>query len=120
MRFRIDGVVTGRNRNATGNISNTRPVSIAGKGNCDQVEITCDYFSGDIDHVRIETSWPHHAEQPRARHPGLFGACGQTSMDREEARCPGRSGRSAGGSAAANPTLATDGPELGCNAGAGG
>jgi hypothetical protein len=52
----IDGVVTGRNRNATGNISNTRPVTIAGKGNCDQVEITCDYFSGDIDYVRIETS----------------------------------------------------------------
>ena len=52
----IDGVVTSRNRNATGNISNTRPVTIAGKGNCDQVEITCDYFSGDIDYVRIETS----------------------------------------------------------------
>jgi hypothetical protein len=60
----IDGVVTGRNRNATGNISNTRPVTIAGKGNCDQVEVTCDYFSGDIDHVRIETSWPHHADSP--------------------------------------------------------
>jgi hypothetical protein len=72
----IDGVVTGRNRNATGNISNTRPVTIAGKGNCDQVEITCDYFSGDIDYVRIETSSPRHAEQPRARHPGLFGVCG--------------------------------------------
>jgi hypothetical protein len=52
----IDGVVTGRNRNRTGTISNTRPVTIAGKGNCDQVEITCDYFSGDIDYVRIETS----------------------------------------------------------------
>jgi concanavalin A-like lectin/glucanase superfamily protein len=52
----IDGVVTGRNRNATGTIANTRPVTIAGKGNCDQVEITCDYFSGDIDYVRIETS----------------------------------------------------------------
>jgi hypothetical protein len=52
----VDGVVTGRNRNATGTIANTRPVTIAGKGNCDQVEITCDYFSGDIDYVRIETS----------------------------------------------------------------
>ena len=31
-------------------------MTIAGKGNCDQVEITCDYFSGDIDYVRIETS----------------------------------------------------------------
>jgi hypothetical protein len=52
----IDGVVTGRNRNATGTIANTRPVTVAGKGNCDQVEITCDYFSGDIDYVRIESS----------------------------------------------------------------
>jgi hypothetical protein len=52
----IDGVVTGRNRNATGTIANTRPVTIAGKGNCDQVEITCDYFSGDIDYVKIEKS----------------------------------------------------------------
>jgi hypothetical protein len=52
----IDGVVTGRNRNPTGTISNTRPVTIAGKGHCDQVEITCDYFSGDLDYVRIETS----------------------------------------------------------------
>jgi len=52
----VDGVVTGRNRNATGTIANTRPVTIAGKGTCDQVEITCDYFSGDIDYVRIETS----------------------------------------------------------------
>ena len=52
----VDGRVTSRNRNATGTISNTRPVTIAGKGNCDQVEITCDYFSGDIDYVRIETS----------------------------------------------------------------
>jgi hypothetical protein len=52
----IDGVVTGRNRNATGTIANTRPVTIAGKGNCDQVTITCDYFSGDIDYVKIEKS----------------------------------------------------------------
>jgi Laminin G domain len=52
----IDGVVTGRNRNATGTIANTRPVTIAGKGNCDQVAITCDYFSGDIDYVKIEKS----------------------------------------------------------------
>jgi hypothetical protein len=52
----VDGSVTSRNRNATGTISNTRPVTIAGKGNCDQVDITCDYFSGDIDYVRIETS----------------------------------------------------------------
>jgi Laminin G domain len=52
----VDGNVTSRNRNATGSIANTRPMTIAGKGNCDQVAITCDYFSGDIDYVKIETS----------------------------------------------------------------
>ena len=52
----VDGNVTSRNRNATGTIANTRPMTIAGKGNCDQVAITCDYFSGDIDYVKIETS----------------------------------------------------------------
>jgi hypothetical protein len=52
----VDGVVTGRNRNSTGTIANTRPITIAGKLNCDQVEITCDYFVGDLDYVKIETS----------------------------------------------------------------
>ena len=51
----IDGVVTGRNRNPTGTIANTRPLTIAGKGNCDQITITCDYFSGDLDYVKIAT-----------------------------------------------------------------
>jgi hypothetical protein len=51
----IDGQRTGRNTHATGTIANTRPVTIAGKGNCDQVEITCDYFTGDFDYVKIET-----------------------------------------------------------------
>jgi hypothetical protein len=51
----IDGVRTGRNLNPTGTIANTRPVTIAGKGNCDQITVTCDYFSGDLDYVKIET-----------------------------------------------------------------
>jgi hypothetical protein len=52
----VDGVVTGRNRNPTGTIANTRPLTIAGKLNCDQVDITCDYFAGDIDYVKIEAA----------------------------------------------------------------
>jgi hypothetical protein len=51
----VDGVVTGRNRNATGTIANTRPITIAGKLNCDQVETTCDYFAGELDYLKIET-----------------------------------------------------------------
>jgi hypothetical protein len=52
----VDGVVTGRNRNPTGTIANTKPLTIAGKLNCDQVNVTCDYFAGDIDYLKIETS----------------------------------------------------------------
>jgi Laminin G domain len=52
----VDGVQTGRNRNPTGTIANTKPLTIAGKLNCDQAEITCDYFVGDLDYVKIEKS----------------------------------------------------------------
>jgi hypothetical protein len=52
----VDGVVTGRNRNRSGTIANTKPLTIAGKGSCDQVKVTCDYFVGDIDYVKIQTS----------------------------------------------------------------
>jgi hypothetical protein len=50
----IDGVEAKRFVGATGNIANDRNLSIAGKSNCDQVEITCDYFVGDIDWVKIQ------------------------------------------------------------------
>jgi hypothetical protein len=52
----IDGSKTRRAWGWTGSISNDRPLTIGGKLDCDQVTITCDYFSGDIDYVRIETS----------------------------------------------------------------
>jgi hypothetical protein len=52
----VDGTVTGRNRHPTGTIANTRPLTIAGKLNCDQVNTTCDYFAGDLDYLKIETS----------------------------------------------------------------
>jgi hypothetical protein len=54
--MKVDGVVTGRNSNATGSIANTKPLTIAGKLNCDQVNTTCDYFAGDIDYVKIQRS----------------------------------------------------------------
>ena len=50
----VDGVVTQRLKGVTGTISNTWPLSIAGKVSCDQITVTCDYFVGDIDYVRIE------------------------------------------------------------------
>jgi Laminin G domain len=54
--MKVDGVVTGRNFNPTGSIANTKPVSVAGKYSCDQVDVTCDYFAGDLDYLKIETS----------------------------------------------------------------
>jgi hypothetical protein len=53
----IDGGTTVRTSpSPIGPISNTWPLSIAGKVQCDQVQDTCDYFGGDIDWVRIEAS----------------------------------------------------------------
>ena len=52
----VDGKVTMTLKHATGNISNSVPLTIAGKGNCNQVRITCDYWVGDIDYVQIQTS----------------------------------------------------------------
>jgi hypothetical protein len=55
-RLYLDGVFIGRNRGTTGPVANTELLSIGGKYNCDQVNVTCDYFGGDVDYVRIERS----------------------------------------------------------------
>ena len=52
----IDGAVVDRQRGATGEVANEWPVTIAGKGSCNQVTVGCDYFSGDIDRVLMERS----------------------------------------------------------------
>jgi hypothetical protein len=52
----VDGKVTATLKHATGTISNTKPLTIAGKGNCDQVSVTCDYWVGQMDYVQIQTS----------------------------------------------------------------
>jgi hypothetical protein len=49
----VDGVQNHRQNGNTGVINNSIPYTVGGKINCDQIEITCDYFSGDIDYVRI-------------------------------------------------------------------
>lgn len=50
----VDGVKRSTALGKTGNIFNPKPLTIAGKGTCDQIAVTCDYFVGDIDWVRIE------------------------------------------------------------------
>lgn len=54
LRMWVDGQVIGTNRGGTGTMANKEPVYIGGKGYCNQVTITCDYFGGEIDWVRIE------------------------------------------------------------------
>jgi hypothetical protein len=50
----IDGSRVRRALGPTGTISNTRPLTIGGKLDCDQIKVTCDYFAGEIDSVRID------------------------------------------------------------------
>jgi Laminin G domain len=52
----IDGTTTVTSNGPSGSISNTVPLTIAGKSNCNQQSTTCDYFTGDIDWVKIERS----------------------------------------------------------------
>jgi PKD repeat protein len=56
IRLFIDGVQVRQLSGPTGVISNTKPLSIGGKSECDQIDVTCDYFTGDIDYVHIEKS----------------------------------------------------------------
>jgi len=49
----VDGARVSRKNGATGTVDNSLPLAAGGKANCDQIEVTCDYFSGDIDYLRI-------------------------------------------------------------------
>lgn len=50
----VDGEFRNRNRKASGYIDNSFPLTIGGKPKCDQVKITCDYFTGEFDYIRID------------------------------------------------------------------
>jgi len=49
----VDGAHVGHKNGVSGNLANKFPVTIGGKPNCDQIRVTCDYFSGDVDYVHI-------------------------------------------------------------------
>jgi PKD repeat protein len=51
----VDGVRVAVKNGSTGPIDNNKPFTIGGKVPCDQVAITCDYFVGEIDWVRVST-----------------------------------------------------------------
>lgn len=48
--------ITRRALGVTGKISNANPLTIGGKANCDQVKVSCDYYTGAIDYVRIRAN----------------------------------------------------------------
>jgi hypothetical protein len=50
----IDGSTVYTKRGWTGNISNNVPLTIGGKSHCNQVKVTCDYFTGYMDWVSIQ------------------------------------------------------------------
>ena len=50
----IDGDRVAARWGWTGSIANSWPLSIGGKTECDQINVGCDYFAGDIDQVVIE------------------------------------------------------------------
>ncbi|MGD9957845.1 LamG-like jellyroll fold domain-containing protein [Nocardioides sp.] len=47
----VDGAFMSLKNGSTGVIDNKIPLTIGGKINCDQVKVTCDYFSGMIDYL---------------------------------------------------------------------
>ncbi|GAA3348397.1 hypothetical protein GCM10020358_66750 [Amorphoplanes nipponensis] len=50
----VDGSTVARRSGWTGRIANSWPVSIGGKTDCDQIDVGCDYYAGDLDYVRID------------------------------------------------------------------
>ncbi|MFG1995473.1 laminin G domain-containing protein [Actinoplanes sp. NPDC048988] len=50
----IDGRTVAGRYGWTGAIANSWPVAIGGKTDCDQVDVGCDYYAGDIDYIAIE------------------------------------------------------------------
>ena len=49
----VDGSTEAHRYGWTGRIDNTWPVSIGGKSGCDQIDVGCDYYAGDLDQVVI-------------------------------------------------------------------
>lgn len=53
VKLYVDGVLRGKKTGSPGVIDNTYPVTIGGKPNCDQIKVTCDYFGGTVDYLKI-------------------------------------------------------------------
>jgi hypothetical protein len=74
----IDGTRVAGRAGHTGRIANTWPLSIGGKSSCDQVDVGCDYFAGDIDYARVDAGAPDTTGQTASgTAPGGDGSDGQ-------------------------------------------
>lgn len=49
----VDGVKVATKNGSTGPANNKGPFTVAGKLHCDRKTVTCDYYSGDIDWIKI-------------------------------------------------------------------
>lgn len=49
----VDGTYQSRKAGTAGTVDNQFPMTIGGKIDCDQVKVTCDYFTGQIDFIKI-------------------------------------------------------------------
>ncbi|WP_433199796.1 LamG domain-containing protein [Dactylosporangium sp. CS-047395] len=50
----VDGRTEARASGWTGYIANGWPLSVGGKTDCDQRDVGCDYYAGDLDYVSLE------------------------------------------------------------------
>jgi hypothetical protein len=49
----VDGRQTGQSNHTTGTLDNSMPWTIGGKARCNGITVTCDYFAGDVDYLRL-------------------------------------------------------------------
>ncbi len=49
----VDGALRSHASKPSGTINNTKPWTIGGKSSCNGSTVTCDYFAGDIDYVKL-------------------------------------------------------------------
>jgi PKD repeat protein len=49
----VDGVLRNKKNGTAGTVDNSFPMTVGGKIECDQIDVTCDYFSGQIDYIKI-------------------------------------------------------------------
>ena len=52
----VDGVQVATKNYSTGYINNAYPFVVGGKSRCDQIKVTCDYYTGQIDWIHVYNS----------------------------------------------------------------